>query len=424
MVKLEAIMARTRAVVRNGPLGRIVLFFAIMGPGIITSTVDNDASGITGYSIAGASYGYGILWTVFLACAALAVIQTMAGRMGVVTGKGLSDLIRENFGPRISLLAMLLLLMANAATIASQFAGIAASMEIFAISKYISVPLAGVLIWFFVVRGSYDYVERVLLVGCLFFLCYVLSGFMVRPPWGEVLRQTITPSFQLTPHYTQVVIAIIGTTITPWQQFYLQASVVDKGTEAEHGRYQNLDIFLGAFWCGLIAYFIMLTTAATLFPQGIAIETAQDAAIALRPIAGEHAEVLFALGLLNASVMAAAVLPLSTAYPICEAFGWERGVSKGFGEAPVFVGLFTGLLVVGASFALWPGAPLVEIMFFPNIINGVLMIPTAVLMTRLASNKRLMGQHANGPVFKALAWGTIAVLTPITLAYLVMLVMP
>jgi Mn2+/Fe2+ NRAMP family transporter len=399
---------------------RTLIFLAILGPGIVTSSVDNDATGIFGYAIAGANYGYALLWALILSTFSLAVIQEMAGRMGAVTGKGLADLIREQFGVRITLLAMLTLLIANATTTVAEFAGIAGAGEIFGLSKYITVPIAAVVVWFLVVWGSYQRVERILLVGSALFFVYVISGFVVHPNWGSVARHSVVPSFQLNIGYISVFIGMIGTTITPWMQFYQQAAVVDKGIDEEAYPYERWDILIGSFLTNFIAFFIIVTTGATLFVHHVGINVVQDAATALQPLAGRFAAALFALGLLNASLMAASVLPLSTSYALSEAFGWERGVNRGFRDAPVFLGLYSFLIVAGALTVLVPGAPLVALIFLPNVVGGILLPVILVLMLRLVNMKRLMGDHTNGPLLNAIGGGTAAILVVLTAVYLVL----
>jgi NRAMP (natural resistance-associated macrophage protein)-like metal ion transporter len=398
--------------------GRFLFFIAILGPGIITSVVDNDATGIAGYSIAGAQYGYSLLWVLLLSALALVVVQEMAGRMGAITGKGLADLIREQFGVRVTMLAMLTLLIANATTVVAEFAGIAAAAEILHVSRYIAIPIAAFSVWFLVVWGSYRRVERILLVGASVFLVYVIAGFVVHPDWGEVARSTVVPSFHLSSGYLAVFIGIIGTTITPWMQFYQQATVVDKGIEASDYVYEQVDIWVGALVLYIAALFIVVVTGATLHAHNIPIEGAADAAKALEPLAGRFAEVLFAIGLLNASLMAAAVLPLSTSYALSEAFGWERGVNRGFREAPVFLGLYTGLIAFGALVVLWPKAPLFILLWLPNVVGGILLPVILVLMLKLVNDKSLMGQYANGPFRNAVATVTAGAIVALTVIYL------
>ena len=398
---------------------RLLLFLAILGPGIITSSADNDATGIAGYALAGAQYGYALLWALLLSTVSLAIIQEMAGRMGAVTGKGLADLIREQFGVRITALAMLTLLVANVSTTVAEFAGIASAGEILGVSKYIAVPIAGLVVWFLVIWGSYRRVERIFLAGSALFIVYVISGILVHPNWGEVARSSVIPSFQFDAVYITVFIGMIGTTITPWMQFYQQAAVVDKGIDAEAYPYERWDIYFGAFVTNFVAFFIIVATGATLFVHHIQINGAADAAVALAPLAGRFASLLFALGLLNASLLAAAVLPLSTSYAVTEAFGWERGVSRGFRDAPIFLGLYTGLIVIGALTVLWPHAPLFILLWLPNVVGGMLLPVILVLMLLLVNNKRLMGTYTNGPVGNVIAVATTVVLIALTIIWLV-----
>ncbi len=401
---------------------RTLFFIAILGPGIITSVVDNDSTGIAGYSIAGARYGYGLLWVLLLSALALAVIQEMAGRMGAITGKGLADLIREQFGVRPTMVAMVSLLVANATTVVAEFAGIAAAAEILHVSRYIAVPVAALLVWFLVVWGSYRRVERILLAGSAIFLVYVVAGFVVHPDWGEVARSSVVPSFQLSSGYIAVFIGIIGTTITPWMQFYQQATVVDKGIDETEYAYEQLDIWVGALVLYVAAFFIVVVTGATLYVHQVPINSAADAAKALEPLAGRFAEFLFAIGLLNASLMAAAVLPLSTSYAMSEAFGWERGVSKGFRDAPLFLGLYSALIAFGAIVVLVPKAPLFILLWLPNVVGGMLLPVILVFMLKLVNDRRLMGKYANGPIRNLVTVATAVVIVVLTVTFLVVTV--
>jgi Mn2+/Fe2+ NRAMP family transporter len=398
---------------------RALFFLAILGPGIITSSADNDATGIAGYSLAGAQFGYSLLWALILSTFSLAIVQEMAGRMGAITGKGLADLIRERFGVRITVLAMVTLLIANVTTTVAEFAGIASAGEILGVSKYIAVPVAALAVWFLVVWGSYQRVERIFLAGSALFIVYVVAGILVHPNWGVVAHSSLVPSFQLNAGYITVLIGMIGTTITPWMQFYQQAAVVDKGIEAEEYPYERLDIYFGAFVTNFVAFFIIVATGATLFLHHVPIISAGDAAAALAPLAGRFASLLFALGLLNASLLAAAVLPLSTSYAVSEAFGWERGVNRGFREAPVFLGLYTALIVIGALTVLWPQAPLFILLWLPNVIGGMLLPVILVLMLKLVNDRRLMGDHTNGPIGNAIAIATTVILIVLTAIWLV-----
>lgn len=393
---------------------KLMLMLSVIGPGIITANVDNDAGGIATYAIAGAQEGYGLLWALVLITFNLAVIQEMAARMGVVTGQGLTDLIRERFGVKVTMITLLLLIFANLTTTVAEFAGVAAAMELFGINKYISVPLAALFVWFLVVRWNYHQVERVLLVACLIYFTYVASGFMANPPWGEVLKTTVTPSIKFTPGYLNLFIALIGTTITPWMQFYLQSAVADKGISIDAYKYTRIDVYLGTFVTDFVAFFIIVATAATLFAHGIQIETAADAAIALEPLAGEYAKILFAIGLLNASVLGALVLPLSTAYSVTESLGWESGVSRTFKDAPQFLGLYTFFIVIGAAAIMIPGLPLMKIMLFSQTINGILLPVVLILMLKLINDKRIMGEHVNSTSRNVVAWTTAIVVIVFT----------
>jgi len=404
---------------RTRPLrARLLLLLAVIGPGIITANVDNDAGGITTYSVAGAHYGYALLWMLPLVTLALIIIQEMSARLGVVTGKGLADLIRENMGVRATAAIIGIVLLANLANTISEFAGVAASLEIFGISKYLSVPLVAVLVWLLVVRGSYKSVERIFLVASAIYLCYVASGFMARPPWAEVARAVITPSFHFEAGYVTIFVTIIGTTIAPWMQFYQQSSIVDKGLKPSDYAYERVDVIVGSLFAVFVAAFITISCAATLFVHGVRVETAQDAAMALRPLAGPYASALFALGLLNASVFSAAILPLSTAYVVCEAFGWEAGIGRQLREAPLFFGIYTTLIVVGAGSVLLPLRSLVQTMMASQTLNGILLPVILIVMVRLINDRRLMGRFVNGRVFNGLAWATVAVLIALTVILL------
>ena len=400
-------------------LRRIMLFLAVIGPAIITSSADNDAGGIATYAIAGASCGYALLWSLLLITPSEAIVQEMAARMGAVTGKGLSALIREEFGVRATFFAMVGLLLANLGTTMAEFAGIAAAFEIFGLSKYLSVPLAALLIWWLVTRGSYSTVEKTLLALCSALFAYVVSGLMVGPPWGQVLRGTLIPSLRSDSNYILLLIASLGTTLTPWMQFYLQSTIAEKGITLRDYPYTRLEVAFGALFSNLVSWFIIVTTAATLFAHGISVDSAADAALALAPVAGEYAGALFAIGLLGASTLAAAVLPISTAYAICEAFGWERGVNRDFEEAPLFYGLYTGIIVIGAAAVLLPGIPLVPVMWLSQVANGVLLPVILILMIRLANSRRIMGNHVNGRLSNVVAWFTAIFVTLATVALLV-----
>ncbi len=393
---------------------RLLLLLAVVGPGIITANVDNDAGGITTYSVAGASYGYRLLWMLALTTIALIVVQEMSARLGIVTGQGLASLIRENMGVRWTALIIGILLFANLANTVSEFAGVAASLEIFGISKYISVPLVAVGVWLLIVKGSYKPVERVFLVASVIYFAYIASGLLANPPWGEVLRATLTPSFSFEPGYVALFITIIGTTIAPWMQFYQQSSIADKGLRVEEIGYERLDTVVGCILTDVVGGFIMIACAATLFVHHQPIDTAANAAVALAPLAGQYAEILFALGLLNASVFSAAILPLSTAYAACEAFGWEAAVSRDWKDAPIFFGIYTAFIVLGAGIILLPFQSLIQVMLASQTLNGVLLPVILVVMLKLINAPRLMGKYVNGRVFNLIAWVTVGILIALT----------
>lgn len=403
---------------------KIWLFLAVLGPGIITAAADNDAGGIATYSIAGAHFGYSLLWMLLITTFCLAVVQEMCARMGAVTGKGLSDLIRENFGLKWTFFVMTILLVANIFTLIADFAGIAASMEIFGIVKWISVPVMAVVIWYTVLRGSYKLVERIFLAFCFVQFAYVFSGFLARPDWGLAIRHTFVPSFRLDPHYLLIFIGVIGTTITPWMQFYIQSAVRDKGINVRQYKYERAEVLFGAFFTDFISFFIIVACAATLFKLGIRVETAKDAAIALGPIAGEFAEIFFAFGLFGASTLTASIVSLSSAYAICEAFGWENGISKHFREAPVFYGIYTCLIVLAAVVVMFPKLPLIFVMLVSQEINGLLLPFVLIFMIFLVNNKRIMGQYVNSHFYNVIAWFTVGALIVLTSILLVVVFLP
>jgi len=389
---------------------RLALLLAVVGPGIITANVDNDAGGITTYSVSGAHYGYALLWMMPLVAIALIIVQEMSARLGVVTGKGLADLIRERMGVRITTLILALLVFVNLANTVSEFAGVAASMEIFGVSKYISVPLAAIAVWFLIVKGSYKIVERVFLVASAIYLSYVASGFLAAPDWSEVGHALATPSFHLDVGYVTIFVTIIGTTIAPWMQFYQQSSIVDKGLQVKDYAYERVDVVIGSLFAVFVASFITIACADTIFRSGLNIETAKDAALALGPLAGKYASTLFALGLLNASLFSAAILPLSTAYTVCEAFGWENSVSRDLKDAPIFFGIYTALIILGAAIILLPIKSLIQAMLISQTFNGVLLPVILITMLALINDKRLMGKFINGRVFNIMAWVTVIAL--------------
>lgn len=395
---------------------RVAIFLAVMGPGIITGNVDNDANGIATYSIAGASFGYRLLWTLFLSTFALAVVQEMVGRMGAVTGKGLADLIRERFRVRLTVVVMAMLIIANWANTVGDFAGVAGAMEIFGVTRYVAIPAAAILVLILVVRGNYRLVERVFLGATLIYVTYIISAVLARPPWGEVLRATVAPSFQWDQAFVALTIGVVGTTIAPWMQFYQQAAVVDKGLTAREYRYTRLDTYLGMISTNVVSFFIVVACGATLFVHGVEIRDAKDAALALAPLAGRYASILFAVGLLNAAIFSVAIIPLSTAYAVCEAFGWEAGLDRSLRDAPAFFGFFAAILLAAGLFLLIPGLPLVRVMLLSQILNGILLPFILVFLIILANDSRLMGAYRNSPAFNAIASVTVVVMIGLTLA--------
>lgn len=413
-----------KAIKNSALFRRLFIFLAILGPGIITANVDNDAGGITTYSVAGASFGYTLLWVFIPMTIALIVVQEMAIRMGIVTGKGLADLIRENYGVRTTLIVMATLFLGDMGNTVSEFAGIAASMQIFGLSKYVSVPIAAVLIWYLVVRGSYKTVERAFLVASALYFSYVFSGTMANPPWNEVMREMITPSFNFGSDYLAMLIGLIGTTIAPWMQFYIQSSIVEKQITIDEYKYSRLDVVIGCFMMSIIAIFIVVACSATIHTAGMTIESAGDAALALEPLAGKWASTLFAFGLLNASIFSAAILPLSTSYSISEAFGFEAGLNKSWQKAPVFYSLFTAQIAIGAGIILLPDVPLLKVMLWSQVVNGVLLPFVLIFSLQMINNKDLMGKYTNSRTFNVIAWVTSIIMICLTLLLVIASIFP
>ncbi len=404
---------------------RLPLFaiLAVIGPGIISASAGNDAGGISTYSEAGARYGYAMLWMMLAMTPAFAIVQEMAGRMGAVTGKGFSALIRERFGVRLTFGAMLMLLGSTAATTVAEFAGIAAAMELFGVSRFISVPVAALVVWILVVRGSFQRVEKVFLALSSVFIAYVVAVFLARPDWGEVGRAFVVPQIVPDRGFVALAIGLTGTTIAPWMQFLLQSNIVDKGTTVREWALARWDVIIGAIAANLIACAIIITTGTILHPAGIEIAGAEDAARALAPLAGPYAEMLFSIGLLSASLLAAAVLPLTSAYAICEAFGWESGLDRSWSEAPVFNGLYTFVIVASAAIILLPGLNLIAIMLVSQVVNGVLLPFLLIFMMIIVNDRGIMGRHTNSRLNNALAWGTIVVVIALTAVLMVMTVL-
>lgn len=374
---------------------RFFLLLALIGPAIITSNIDNDAGGIAIYSIAGANYGYGMLWTLIPTVFMLIILQEMSARTGIVTGKGLADLIRENYGVRIAFWVMVSLFVTNLGNTAAEFSGWAASMELFRISKYISVPIGVFFVWFLITKWNYSIFEKIFLGICFIYLTYIVSAFLAKPDWSHVAKETVMPRISWDASYLIMVVSIIGTSITPWQQFYLQSGVVEKGLRKENLWASRVDVVFGSIMMGIVAFFIIVACGATLFPAGISIDSAEQAALSLKPLAGANAYILFAIGLANASLFSGCILPLATTYYICEAMGWEMGIGKSFKEAPHFKFIFTLILVLGASVVLIPNLPLIKVMWFSQIINCLLLPVVMIFMIQLINDEDLMGHHKN-----------------------------
>jgi Mn2+/Fe2+ NRAMP family transporter len=407
----------------RGWRGRLALILAVVGPGFITANVDNDAGGIFTYSQAGAQYGYSLLWTMIPITIALVVVQEMAARMGAATGKGLSDLIREEFGFRITFFMMLALVVTNFGNVVAEFAGVASSLELFGISRYVVVPVAAVIVWLLVVKGTYQSVEKIFLTASAFYVCYIIAGLLAHPDWKAALVGTRTlPPVTAIRNYSYVfmVVGLVGTTIAPWMQFYLQASIVEKGITARQYRASRWDVIVGCLFTDVVAWFIIVACAATLYANGKTdIKDAADAAEALRPLAGDSAYLLFAAGLFNASLFAASILPISTAYAVCEGLGLESGLDKRFDEAPVFYWLYTLLIVFGAGVLLFPRLPLIHVMAVSQVVNGVVLPFVLVFMLLLANNRKLMGEFTISRRYNIVAWVTVVAMVVLTLAMLI-----
>jgi NRAMP (natural resistance-associated macrophage protein)-like metal ion transporter len=402
----------------------LLLFLSVLGPGIITASVDNDAGGITTYSLAGADFGLALLWTLIPITVALVVVQEMTARMGVVTGKSLADLVREKFGVRPTFFLLVALVVANLGNTVAEFAGLAAAGEIFGISKYVVVPLGAVAVWSLVVKGSYRVVEKIFLAACVIFLTYPIASYMARPDWGAVGKALVVPVVRFDGAYLAMLIGMVGTTIAPWMQFYLQSAVVEKNVQPENYSLTRIDVIFGCFVTDAVAMAIIVACGATLFTAGVKVNTAGDAAMALAPLAGRFASHLFAVGLLNASLFAASILPLATAYSVCEGMGWESGIDKNFRTAPQFFWLYTLLIVLGAALVLWPQAPLVLIMYVSQVANGILLPFVLIFMLKLVNDRELMGDWVNSKGFNAVAWVTTAVMIGLTVLLLVVTLFP
>jgi Mn2+/Fe2+ NRAMP family transporter len=395
---------------------QIAMFLAVLGPGFVTANVDNDAGGIFTYSAAGARWGYLPLWTLVPITIALIVTQEMCSRMGAVTGKGLSDLIREEFGLRITFIVMTLLVLVNLTNVMSEFAGIASSLELFSISRYFSVPLAAVAVWLLVVKGRYESVEKIFLGACVFYAAYIVSGVLVKPDWKEAAIYSVKPVWLLDPHYIEMLIGMVGTTIAPWMQFYLQAAVVEKGISAKEYAASRFEVIIGCIATDVVAFFIIVACAGAIYTaQPKDINSAAEAAIGLKPF-GQYAFLLFSAGLFNASLFAACILPLSTAYSVCEGLGFESGVNRNFREAPIFYWLYTLLIVIGAGVVLVPSFPLVKMILLSQVINGVLLPVVLIFMIILINKRDLMQEWVNSRWYNVVSWTTVVVMIGLTLA--------
>jgi NRAMP (natural resistance-associated macrophage protein)-like metal ion transporter len=394
---------------------RLTILAAVVGPGIITANVDNDAGGITTYSLAGAIYGYRLLWTVIPVAIALFVVQEMCSRLGVVTGKGLADLIREEFGVRATVYLMIVLLVTNLGNTMAEFAGLATALEIVNVPRWVSVPVGAAFVWWLVTWGTHRVVEKAFLLASGFYVAYVISGVMAKPDWFAVAKATVTPSFEASLPFVLMVVGIVGTTIAPWMQFYQQAAVVEKGIATRNLREARIDVAVGTLGAVAVVWFILVACGATLHVAGVPIRTASDAAHALVPLAGRYAGLLFGFGLFNASLFAAAILPLSTAYSVCEGIGWERGIDHKLREAPQFYSIYTLLIVLGAGTVMVPGLPLLKVLYLSQVANGVLLPAVLIFMLVLANRRDLLGEHVNSRTFNAVAWVLVVSLIVMTL---------
>lgn len=394
---------------------KFLMILSIIGPCIITANAGNDAGGVTTYSVVGAQYGYSMIWGMIVIAIGLAVVQEMNARMAVVTGKGLSDLIRERYGVRLAFFAMFVLLIANLGVCIGDFAGIAASLELFHISKYISIPVFTLLVWLIITKGSYSRAEKIFLFLTLTFFSYIITAFMVKPDWENVFTEVIKPQAKFDKQYFAVLIGLVGTTITPYMQFYLQSSVVDKGISVKDYKYEKIDVYSGTVWGILTAFFITVCTAETLHKAGIVINSAQDAASALRPLAGNYSFILFAVGLFGASFLACCVIPLSTSYAVCEAFGFESGLNNKIKEAPVFFGLFLFMIVISAVVILIPGVSLINIILVTQQLAGVLCPVVLIFMIKLVNDPEIMGTYVNNHVQNFIAKATVVLIIALTI---------
>jgi Mn2+/Fe2+ NRAMP family transporter len=396
-----------------------IVFLSVMGPGIITANVDNDAGGITTYSLAGSQFGYDLVWLFIPMIIALAIIQEMGVRMGVVSGKGLADLIREKVGLKLTFVMMVALLAANMGNILAEFSGIAVSSGIFGVPKVIALPVAALFVWLLVVKGTYKSVEKVFLLASLVYLSYIVAGYLSQPNWALAAHNVVVPQISLNTAYITMVIGLVGTTIAPWMMFYIQSSVVEKGITLKNLKYSKIDAILGAIVVNIVAFFIVIACAATINAHGIPVNNVADVSTALTPLAGQYASLLFAFGFLNASLFAASILPLSTAYYVCESLGFEAGVSKSFKEAPIFHGLYLGLIILAVIVIMLPNVPLLSILYLSQVANGILLPFLLILMLLIINDKSIMGEHVNSRLFNYIAWATVVIVMGLSISLVV-----
>ena len=396
-----------------------IIFLSVMGPGIITANVDNDAGGITTYSLAGSQFGYDLVWLFIPMIIALAIIQEMGVRMGVVSGKGLADLIREKVGLKLTFVMMVALLAANMGNILAEFSGIAVSSGIFGVPKVIALPVAALFVWLLVVKGTYKSVEKVFLLASLVYLSYIVAGYLSQPNWALAAHNVVVPQISLNTAYITMVIGLVGTTIAPWMMFYIQSSVVEKGITLKNLKYSKIDAILGAIVVNVVAFFIVIACAATINANGIQVNNVADVSTALTPLAGQYASLLFAFGFLNASLFAASILPLSTAYYVCESLGFEAGVSKSFREAPIFHGLYLGLIILAVIIIMLPNVPLLSILYLSQVANGILLPFLLILMLLIINDKSIMGEHVNSRLFNYIAWATVVIVMGLSISLVV-----
>ena len=396
-----------------------IIFLSVMGPGIITANVDNDAGGITTYSLAGSQFGYDLVWLFIPMIIALAIIQEMGVRMGVVSGKGLADLIREKVGLKLTFVMMVALLAANMGNILAEFSGIAVSSGIFGVPKVIALPVAALFVWLLVVKGTYKSVEKVFLLASLVYLSYIVAGYLSQPNWALAAHNVVVPQISLNTAYITMVIGLVGTTIAPWMMFYIQSSVVEKGITLKNLKYSKIDAILGAIVVNIVAFFIVIACAATINAHGIPVNNVADVSTALTPLAGQYASLLFAFGFLNASLFAASILPLSTAYYVCESLGFEAGVSKSFREAPIFHGLYLGLIILAVIVIMLPNVPLLSILYLSQVANGILLPFLLILMLLIINDKSIMGEHVNSRLFNYIAWATVVIVMGLSISLVV-----